>query len=303
MNYNKVGIIHNEGLEYVYEKIKKKVLEDAKSSQSTLKSTAINEDTYVNLQNLCNLSVSDFCKNKFGREIEIMNNLKREKSTANNNYNSLLNSVQLKYIERIKKIINYNYSKRELKLLKERLDLLNYEASKELNSSDLEVIYCATSTAYHSYQYWMKYYKKWYFAINFPEILKIYNEKELNNLRVKNKSLLRLKNTQGDEPNNSSNNSSNTNWWSDLFNNVEEWWTKASNEIKEWWEEDGKEIVNSDVEGAVDGALAGATAGASVGASAGGVGAAPGALSGAAVGAAAGGLGASAGTAVTQIWD
>jgi len=32
----------------------------------------------------------------------------------------------------------------------------------------------------------MRHYKKWYFALNFPEILEKYNDAQLNNLQLKN---------------------------------------------------------------------------------------------------------------------
>ena len=121
-------------------------------------------------------------------------------------------------------------------ILKKQLDVINQKAATTLSEADAAVIYCATSTGYHSYQYWMNNHKKWYFALNYPEILEQYNNKELNQLQLKNGTIR----TKG--------------WMSDLFNSVENWFNTTTNSIEEWWDEHGETILVSDGLGAAYGA-------------------------------------------------
>ena len=65
------------------------------------------------------------------------------------------------------------------------MDKINRQAQTELSETEAAPIYCATSTAYATYQYWHKNYKKWYFALHFPEILKEHNDVQLNSLSLK----------------------------------------------------------------------------------------------------------------------
>ncbi len=62
----------------------------------------------------------------------------------------------------------------------------NGKTQTELGATEAAPIYCATSRAYATYQYWHKNYKKWYFALHYPEILKEYNDARLNNLSLQN---------------------------------------------------------------------------------------------------------------------
>jgi hypothetical protein len=177
-----------------------------------------------------------------------------------------LSSKQQLCIQQISEVIKNGYSEDELPELKKRLDAINQVAARKMTEEEAAVIYSATSTAYSSYQYWMRNMWKWSYALNFPEILKKYSESQLNDLQILNPSLLK-NSTWFDDPDENENEST---WWEDTWNSTESWWGDTWDAAEEWWEEDGENIVGSDIGGAVTGALLGAmgapiTAGASVG--------------------------------------
>ena len=98
-------------------------------------------------------------------------------------------------------------------ILKKQLDVINQKAASTLSDTEAAVIYCATSTGYHSYQYWMNNHKKWYFALNYPEILEQYNNEELNQFQLKNGKIK----TKG--------------WWDDLWNKTENWFNSTVEQV------------------------------------------------------------------------
>ena len=136
-------------------------------------------------------------------------------------------------------VLSKEFKENELSRLKERLDGINKKAATTLSVTDAAVIYCATSTGYYSYQYWMKNHKKWYFALNYPEILEQYTNEELNQLQLKNGKIR----TKG--------------WWNDVWDTAESWWNSASDGIKDWWNNGGREVVVADASGAGVGVLDG----------------------------------------------
>lgn len=112
---------------------------------------------------------------------------------------------------------------------------MNKQASFELNGADLDVIYCATSIAFATAQYWNKNFKKWYFALKYPEILLQYNEEQLNNIQSKN--MLR----SGD-------------LFSEAWDSVENWWEDTMDAFDDWWDENGDDIIDlgeADINGGV----------------------------------------------------
>ena len=281
--YNEVGKLHNQGLDFTFRKMKKESIALMQENEnSSLKSTKT-----LDYKSLAHQGTLEFCKTnkKLKDNYQICKNAlnfsqSRLKSAGLKSISiNDLSQSQVELITQISETIGKKYSKNDLDKLKMNLNEINQSAAMNLTKEEAAVIYSATSTAYNSYQYWMKNYKKWYFALNYPEILEKYKEEELNNLQLKNGSLT-LKSA---------------NWYDDTWDSVENWWDNTSDELENWWEEDGEEITDSDIEGAIGGALGGAYAGSA----AGGVGALPGAAGGAVIG----GLGASAGKAVTQMWN
>lgn len=151
---------------------------------------------------------------------------------------------QVAWLSQISESLGKKYSKKEIDKLKRDLDKINQAAAKELTKEEAAVIYCASSTAYSSYQYWLKNYKRWYFALNYPEILEKYKEEEFDNLQLKNGSIA-LKSA-----------SSTNDWMDDLWNTTEDWWEDSSDALSDFWDENGDDILDvaeADARGAVVG--------------------------------------------------
>ena len=242
--YNEVGKLHNEGLDHVFRVIRKKHLENMNESRNSLKS--VQNIDYISIVTEATL---DFCKKNLKNkksfsvieDFAIKSKLKSgELNLAETND---LSPIQKELLSQITESMKSKYSSNNLTKLKNDLELINLRAARVLSETDAAPIYCATSTAYATYQYWHRNYRKWYFALNYPEILKKYEEEELNKLQLKNGNLL-LKSGDGS-----------TSWWNDTWNFVEDWWNDswADEEKTEWMLETLEEIGTTDVIGAVSG--------------------------------------------------
>jgi hypothetical protein len=238
--FNEVGILHNEGLEYIYEEIKTQAIEYTKNPK-------LKSDVFMaNYDEFLKQTTIKFCKqnNKLNKNIDACEHvvaklplkLKSEAINYDPAIQSLLNEINVVFS---KNLTEDRKEEEEIALLKIQLDVINRKATETLSETDAAIIFCATSTGYHSYQYWTKNYQKWYFALHYPEILEQYNDDELNQLQLKNGQIK----TKG--------------WWSDLWNTVERWFAGAEQNIRNWWNSGGKQIVYEDFMGAVSGAYEG----------------------------------------------
>jgi AraC-like DNA-binding protein len=238
--YNEVGILHNEGLEYIFEELKAYGIEYMKNPRLKSRPFMENNDEFIKQATL------NFCNQheklrKYGDILtHVLKDIPSLKSSSEEKNSP---SVQ-QLLDKIATVFNQEFKEKELSRLKEQLDVINQQAAQTLSETDASIIYCATSTGYHSYQYWMNNYKKWYFALNYPEILEQYNNEELNQLQLKN-GIIRTKG-----------------WWDNMWNTVESWWDSVSDAVNNWWNNGGADIVNADASGAAGGALTGLITGA-----------------------------------------
>lgn len=293
--YKLMGKLHNQGLDSVYKKMKTKTIEVLKEKGTTYKA---GEKLNLDYHALVNEGISEFCStNKYlkrGQKTiqKALTNYKAKGKTSLSEFTELENmsSEEKELINEIKKVLDDEYDPESLSKLKRKLNKINHKAAKNLSKRDAAAIYAGTSMAYHSTVYWMYNYKKWYFALNVPEILDQYDDKELNKLKFKSNSGFGGHITSAS--------------WDDWWDNTENWWESTTDEFHDWYEEDGENIIKSDVQGSVDGAMAGCAAGAT-----GttfvlpGGGTVTGCAAGALVGGAGVGLAGSGGTAVWEMFD
>jgi hypothetical protein len=234
--FKQVGKLHNQGLDHVFAAIKQKTIAHMRNQENGLKNTA-----EIDYQRIIHEGTLDFCRSheSLNKEIAICQKVLNErqvqlKAAAPRHRKQLsLNKPQQNAVQQISDALGSRYSKKELHKLKSELNAINRKAARDLDEHDAAVVYCATSTAYSSYQYWMKQYKKWYFALNFPEILEKYNDAQLNNLQLKNGRLL-FKNASSGEPDS---------WWEEQWDSAEEWYYNASEATEDWWDEDGRQMA------------------------------------------------------------
>lgn len=230
--YNEVGKLHNEGLEYIFEEIKAQGIEYTKNPRLKGSSFMENKDEFVKQATL------DFCnqQEKLRKNIDVCKStLKNSISLKSSDTEDFSPAVQ-QLLDEMTSVLGREFKGNDLSRLKEQLDVINRKAVETLSETDAAVIYCATSTGYSSYQYWIDNYKKWYFALNYPEILEQYNNAELNELQLKNGKIK----TKG--------------WMSDLFDNVENWFITTSDSVEQWWDNNGETILIADGLGAAYGA-------------------------------------------------
>ncbi|MCE5204771.1 MAG: hypothetical protein LLF80_01505 [Porphyromonadaceae bacterium] len=233
--YNEVGVLHNEGLEYIFAEIRAEGIEYAKNPRLKNRPFMENKDEFIKQATL------DFCNQheKIREHSNIFTHaLKDTPSLKSSGVDNFSPAVQ-QMLDEMTSVLKQEFKKNELPQLKARLEAINQKATTTLTESDAAIIYCATSTGYSSYHYWMNNYKKWYFALNYPEILEQYNNEELNQLQLKNSTIR----TKG--------------WLNDIWNTVEDWWNSASNAITDWWNNGGREVVAADAGGAAAGAMSG----------------------------------------------
>lgn len=243
--YNKVGKLHNEGLDYVFMAIRKVHLENMKNAGSNIKTAQI-----ADYKSIITDATLQFCKEHKSLKdnfavcqaavIKSRSNLKSAKIGMD--LIDGFNPVQKELVNEIFNGMKARFSKENLQNLKADLDNINGKALRNLSETEAVPIYCATSTAYATYQYWHKNYKKWYFALHYPEILTKYNDAQLNNLSVNN-GTLKLKSTTEDG------------WWTTTWTSVENWWEDGWNdeEETEWFWDALEEMGEADVYGAIGG--------------------------------------------------
>ncbi|WP_298645823.1 hypothetical protein [uncultured Proteiniphilum sp.] len=231
--YNEVGVSHNEGLEYIFEEIKALGIEYTKNPRLKSRPFMENKDEFIKQAtfNFCNQHEQlqkhiDICKH-------VLKDSPSLKSSGMENFSPAVQQL----LNEITSVLSRKFKENELSRLKALLDVINQKAATTLSEADAAVIYCATSTGYHSYQYWRNNYKKWYFALNYPEIMEQYNNEELHQLQLKN-GKIRIKG-----------------WWDDIWDTVEDWWDAGSDAVSTWWDNNGSTIVESDSMGAAAGIL------------------------------------------------
>ena len=228
-----IGKLHNQGLNHVYIDLKEAIIEES-NNDNKLRST-------INYRQIVENSVLDFCKqnNSLKHDYEYISqnigqiNTTKLRSSSDNIAN--LSITQQECMNKLSVILESFFKTKDVERLKSDINVLNKQASSELDGADLDVIYCATSIAFATAQYWNKNFKKWYFALKYPEILLQYNEEQLNN--IQSKSMLR----SGD-------------LFSEAWDSVENWWADTMDAFDNWWDEYSDDIIalgEADINGGV----------------------------------------------------
>ncbi len=251
--YTQVGKLHNQGLNYIIATIKEANLERVgKVNSSTKNALSIDFSTIAKNSTLQFCEEHKITEKNLGLCKAAIEEAQVNLVSTKMRLNRLegLNETQKEFIKEILSATKVKYNKENLENLKETLDEINYQAKKNLSEDEAVSIYCATSTAYASFQYWNKNYKKWYFALNYPEIFQEYSDVQLNKVSIKNKVLSQKSDTTSSdsEP-----------WWEEYWSDVEEWWDDSwDDELEnEWFYNALMEMGEADIYGATGGSLAG----------------------------------------------
>jgi hypothetical protein len=241
--YIEVGKLHNQGLEFIFQELKAQSITSTRSGG--VQKLAVREDPHEFIKQ----ATLKFCeqeKSLSKRATTCKQVLEHTTSSLTRATGSVdpgtdYSPALQRLLDEMNEVLHQSFQKEELSQLKALLDGINNKAAETLSETEAAALYCATSTGYSSYQYWMENHKKWYFALHYPEILEKYNDTELNKLRVKNGVVVAA--TRG--------------WWDDLWNTAEDWWKSVSDSFSNWWNNGGSDIVREDAKGALEGALEG----------------------------------------------
>lgn len=279
--YNLVGLLHNEGLDSVFSAIKKENKKRSKKGVSTISA--------LDFESLIESSIVKFRKNNAYLKDSYSKNHPKELAAFNapfkqshSGVNKTLSSeeklknlkpAQLELMKAIRLALKGKIKKVSVAKLESELNKINEQASATLTPEDAAPIYCATSTAFASYQYWMNNYRKWYFAIHYPELLNKFNDEQLNRLFIKKKmskskaeirdTTIVVKNPLSEvvivsEP-------------TDAPSSWTPFYSGGNDDVSEWWENTGQDMVMADSIGALEGLIRGAWAGGLYGACAGAI--------------------------------
>lgn len=249
--YVEIGELHNEGLEHVYQALKKEAISSLESKETG----GLKSATMLDYYSIVNNDIEVFCKQNDKLRDSFQDYKKMLFSTSNTLKSGNLNMSEVNiYSDKQKDLIalvlqsvKQRFNKKEIPQFKALLNSINESASSELSEEDALVIYCATSVAFSSYQYWLMNSKKWYFTLNCPEILETYKDEQLNQLQMKDGSLI-LKSDSVDEP------VAEPEWWDSAWTSVEDWWEEGTSEDEmEWLYGAIEEMAETDVLGGMAG--------------------------------------------------
>lgn len=236
--YKEVGASHTEGLDYIFSSIQYNCIEYSRRCDiEPMHSEVLDYSVIVReaLQEFCEKDtrinkISDF----------YLESLQTDYFLKSRHVTDLKPEVK-DFISKIQFAIKTGINNKNTNQFKKDLNSINQAATEHLSSDDAAAIYCATSTAYSSFQYWQKNYRAWYFALNYPEIMERYGKMELNQLSLKSATAFmdtipgfrdRLK---------------------AFWDGFEGWVENTSDALDYWWDEYGEKIIISDCMGAVAG--------------------------------------------------
>jgi len=243
--YKEVGVSHNEGLDYIFNKIQEYCIEYTRNLEN---------DPYdvksIDYPAIVREGIVEFCMaNQKTKEISKLYGTSFQTGYLLKSRNVLETKPEIKVlIDKIQYVIRNEFSSKNLKQLKRELNMINQLASDQLSPGDAAAIYCATSTAYSTFQYWHKNYRAWYFALNYPEIMEQLEKSDLNKLSLKSATAL-----VDTIPVNQS-------FIKTFWDKFEGWINQTGDALEYWWDEYGEKIIISDCLGAVAGAYDAAVA-------------------------------------------
>jgi hypothetical protein len=176
--FKKIGALHNEGMDSIFEAVKITVTGNIKKSGLTTKSS-------FDYSSIIQKATIKFCqtnlqlKNSFNDKVA--NTISRQYISGSflksaNNVDSIveLSDKQKTLIYKIREAIKDAQKEGQLSFLKEKLVEINQLAANTLNEKEIVPIYFATSTAYASFQYWQNNNKKWYVITHYAEVVEQY---------------------------------------------------------------------------------------------------------------------------------
>lgn len=238
--YVEVGKTHNEGLDYIFAEIQEKCIAYAKQSEVN----PINSKS-IDYLTIGQDALIEFCRTNPATKVNAglyEAFILHSSATYKSSIATEMNPKQQELFRELQLALKIEFNSKNLKQLKGRLNLINNKAMSELSENDAAEIFCATSTAYSTFQYWNKNYRAWYFALNYPEILEQFKKADLNKLSLK--STINVSDTipRGID------------WTKRVWDRVEGWYFNTADAVDIWWDIYGDGIMISDCVGAAFGA-------------------------------------------------
>jgi len=180
--YKEVGASHSEGLDYIFSSIQYNCIEYSRRCDTDPMHIEV-----LDYRVIVREALKEFCEED-ARVKKIsafyMESIQTDYFLKSRHVTDLKPEVE-DFVNKIQFAIRAGLTKKNINQFKRELNAINQAATEQLSSDDAAAIYCATSTAYSSFQYWHKNYRAWYFALNYPEIMERYGKQELNKLSLK----------------------------------------------------------------------------------------------------------------------
>lgn len=232
-----IGTEHNNGLEYAFQAIREeyrvKTRSGSKEKLTKEELRKLNERSVLNFAKENRYFGTDraFCEEALSVKRDI--SLKTRAETGGTDFSPEFQRLYEKLTNSVR-----NSKGDGLKKLKKEIEAMVVEAQGSLDERELVAFYAGASTALASTAYWVENYQKWQLAMNHPELLSVYSDAQLNDLKFKNRQLI------------SAGSPATRGLWDDFKNWASETWDS----VGEWWNNGGDTIVLEDVFGAASGA-------------------------------------------------
>ena len=200
--FNNVGRLHNEGLDSVFATIEIAAIEDVKKNglsdrkKSDIDFLSVVENATINFCK-SNPQIKKHFDDNSLKSLRDFVSLYKDNLTSGKNTDiskgESLTAKQQDLVNEISKAVkSVAHGQDHLSQFKDKLNDINQIAAQTLTEEEAAQIYCGTSTAYASYQYWQQNYIKWAVVLNYSKVLKQYIA-EHPELRKKIESVSKLK--------------------------------------------------------------------------------------------------------------
>lgn len=219
-----VGEKHNQGMEYLFQSLRTYYLSES-SDKAAIPMTP------SELEDFANTKIHEFMLSQ-----HLLNDGNQTHAYMQAKQNAEDIPAELEaYYQEIRNVLSIEPINQYT--LAYDLNRINTKAQNEFQYAvDYEnTVYSGTSTTLSSYIYWKENHRKWLIALNFPEMLDIYTDEELNDISLwENGYITPINMTKG--------------WIQDI-------WHDLKIIVKDWWNNGGEELVVADGTGAMGGAI------------------------------------------------
>lgn len=226
----KIGELHNQAVEYVFQSL----IDYYEETELKSANTQVYRMTKQELLDFGRIKVNEFL---IAEGLICEKELNRMSFSAPSMNDEDISEELEFYFNNIRDILAEEPT--DLTAFATKLNLVNRKAESELpTTQQVQSVYAGTSTAYSSYIYWKANHKKWIIALNYPEVLDQYTDEELNRLEF------------GEDDFFLPDDNMTKSWLKDK-------WEKVKTAVTDWWNNGGRDVIEADGAYGAAGAMVG----------------------------------------------